>query len=90
MAKKPSPAERASEILELPQESMSGVPKLTVTGCRYAVIEHHRGLSLYTRERIEVEGVGMRLCISGTDLELAAMDREVLILRGQIVSAEFE
>ncbi|MBR4057344.1 MAG: YabP/YqfC family sporulation protein [Oscillospiraceae bacterium] len=90
MARKLSPAERASEIFELPAESFAGVPKLTVTGRRYAIVEHHRGLSLYTKERIEVEGGRVRLCISGTDLSLTAMDREVLILRGEILSAEFE
>ena len=90
MAYKPGPAERAAEILELPTESVAGVPKLTVTGCRYAVVEHHRGISLYSRERIVVEGGRLCLRINGEELEMTAMDKSVLIIRGQIYSAEFE
>lgn len=90
MAHKPGPAERAAEILDLPVESVVGVPKLTITGCRYAVVEHHRGISLYSREQIEIEGGRIRLRIRGEDLELTAMDKSVLIIRGQIFFAEFE
>ena len=90
MPQKPSLAERAAEWTDLPAEAFAGIPKLTVTGCRYAVVEGHRGISLYSRERIEVEGGRMRLRILGEDLELTAMDRETLVLRGQIFSAEFE
>lgn len=90
MAHKPGPAERAAEILDLPVESVAGVPKLTITGCRYAVVEHHRGISMYSRERIEIEGGRIRLRINGEELELTAMDKSVLIIRGQIFSTEFE
>ena len=90
MAYKPGPAERAAEIFALPAESVAGVPKLTVAGCRYAVVEHHRGISLYSRERIVVEGGRLRLRINGEELELTAMDKSVLIIRGQIYSTEFE
>ena len=90
MAQKPSPAERAAEILDLPAESMTGVPKLTVTGCRHAVIENHRGILAYSRELIEVDGGRERLRIQGEGLELTAMDKRVLIICGQIFGIEFE
>ena len=90
MATKPSPAERAAEIFDLPAESVAGVPKLTITGCRYAVVENHRGITTYSRELIEVDGGRVHLRIRGEALELTAMDRSVLIIRGQIYAAEFE
>ena len=89
MEKKPSAAERAAELLDLPLESLAGVPRLTLVGCRSAVVEHHRGLLLYERERIEIDGGRVRLRICGAELELRAMDRDVLLIRGDIVSIEY-
>ncbi len=89
MARKPGAAERAAELLDLPVESLAGVPRLTVVGCRSAVVEQHRGLLLYSPEQIEVEGGHVRLRIRGDKLRLQAMDREALLVRGDIVSVEF-
>ncbi len=89
MAKKPGAAERAAELLDLPPESVAGVPRLTVVGCRSAVVEQHRGLLLYSPEQIEIEGGRVRLRVRGEGLQLHAMDRDVLLIRGEIVSVEF-
>ena len=54
-----------------------------------ALIEDHRGLAGYSRERIEVNGGRTRLVINGEALELTAMDREALLVTGCILSVEF-
>ena len=89
MAKKPGAAERAAEWLDLPPESVAAVPRVTVVGCRSAVVEQHRGLLLYSGEQIEIDGGRVRLRVRGTDLQLQAMDRNVLLIRGEIISVEF-
>ena len=76
--------------LDLPAETVAGVPKLTVTGRRRALIENHRGLLQYSRDRIEVDGGRVRLRIRGANLQLVAMDRSDLLISGVILSAEFE
>ena len=70
--------------------SAAGLLKLTVMGRGRALIEQHRGLAGYTHERIEVLGGRTRLIINGEALELAAMDREALLVTGLILSVEFE
>lgn len=89
MARKPGAAERAAELLDLPVDSLAGVPRLTLVGSRSAVVEQHRGLLLYSPEQIEIEGGRVRLRIRGDGLRLQAMDREALLVRGEIVSVEF-
>ena len=39
-----------AERLDYPAESVTGVPKLTVTGRRRALVENHCGLLAYSRE----------------------------------------
>lgn len=82
--------EEIADRLDLPAESMAGVPKLTVTGRRRVLIENHRGLLEYSRDCIEVDGGRVRLRIRGTNLQLVAMDRSDLLISGIILSAEFE
>ena len=70
MARKPGAAERAAELLDLPVDSLAGVPRLTLVGSRSAVVEQHRGLLLYGPEQIEIEGGRVRLRIRGDGLRL--------------------
>ena len=74
--------------LSLPAEA-AGLMKVTVMGRSRALIEDHRGLAGYSRERIEVNGGRTRLVINGEALELTAMDREALLVTGRILSVEF-
>lgn len=77
-----------ADLFELPAET-AGAVKLTVTGRSRALIENHRGILEYSRERIEVAGGGTRLAVNGEALELAAMDRGALMIKGRILSVEF-
>ena len=52
-----------AERLDLPAESVAGVPKLTVTGRRRALVENHCGLLEYSHECIVVDGGRVRVCI---------------------------
>ncbi len=80
--------EDIADRLSLPAEA-AGLMKVTVMGRSRALIEDHRGLAGYTRERIEVNGGKTRLIINGEALELTAMDREALLVTGRILSVEF-
>ena len=79
----------AGDDLDLPAESVAGVPKLTVTGRRRALVENHCGLLEYSHECIVVDGGRVRVCIRGTNLQLVAMDSTALLISGTIACAEF-
>ena len=90
-----------AERLDLPAESVAGVPKLTVTGRRRALVENHCGLlalgivgaGIFAGSirdiRIVVDGGRVRVCIRGTNLQLVAMDSTALLISGTIACAEF-
>lgn len=77
-----------TDIFDLPAELVPGVPKLTLSGGSEVLIENHGGLKSYSRDCIEVRGKDLSLQIHGEDLELAAMTKTELIIRGIIVSVE--
>jgi len=77
-----------TDFFRLPAELVPGVPKLTLSGGSEALIENHGGLKSYSRDLIEVRGRNLLLQIRGEDLELAAMTKTELVLRGIIVAIE--
>lgn len=66
----------------------AGIVKVTLLGSRRALVEDHRGLVSYSRERIEINGGAHTVRIDGEGLELEAMDREALLVTGRILSVE--
>ncbi len=79
-----------AEKLGVPAEAVSGLVKVTVVGRRQATVEHHRGLLGYSAELVEVAGGRTRVRIVGGGLLLRAMDRETLVVTGNITAVEYE
>lgn len=77
-----------AERFDLPADAVAGMPKLTITGKARVVIENHKGLLEYGAERIEIGGGRLRIRIGGTGLELRAMNKDELVITGQILSVE--
>ena len=80
----------AAERLEIPAFGLHGLPRLTLTGSRQLLIEQHRGLTLYSAERIELALQRGRVRLTGQNLRLVAMDKEAVLIAGGIKSVEFE
>ena len=78
-----------AENLGLPPEAVSGTVKVTAWGRRQVTVEHHRGLLGYSGEAVEVSGGRVRVRILGSALELRAMDRETLVVTGNITAVEY-
>ena len=80
----------AAERLEIPAFGLHGLPRLTLTGSRQLLIEQHRGLTHYSAERIELALQQGRVRLTGQNLRLVAMDKEAMLIAGEIKSVEFE
>jgi sporulation protein YqfC len=82
--------DRAVETLDLPGEVLAGMPKLTVTGNRRLHIECHKGIIEYNDSLIAVNGGAVLVKIRGEGLEIVSMSAEEILIRGFVVSVEFE
>lgn len=83
-------ADDLAEKLELPSEALGAAAKLSITGGRRALIENHRGIIEYGRERIVIGTEKGRIVISGQELLLSAMNKSELLIIGEINMAEWE
>ena len=79
----------AAERLDIPLFALHGLPRLTLTGRRQLLVERHRGLTRYDPDCVELAVTGGRVRLCGAQLRLIAMDREAVLLSGEIRSLEF-
>lgn len=79
--------EDVAERFDLPAEA-AGILKATLIGGGRVLIENRRALLEYTEERVEVAGGGVRLRVLGDGLSLRAMDRDALLISGDITALE--
>jgi sporulation protein YqfC len=79
----------AAERLEIPAFGLHGLPRLTLTGDRQLLVEQHRGLRRYSSDCIELALQKGSVRLTGQNLRLVAMDKEAVLIAGEIKSVEF-
>ena len=75
---------RLAEAAAFSEEILPGVPILEIAGDNRILIERHKGVTEYGRERICVKVVYGIVCICGCGLELVRMAQEQLVISGRI------
>ena len=81
---------RMAERLDVPEDALSGAPCITVTGGVRALVEHHRGLLSYSETEVAVDCGASHILVRGDGLLLRAMNQEILLITGRVMSVELE
>ena len=81
---------RATEILELPREVVSNVPKITLTGFDELIIENFKGILEYEDFFVRIETYIGRVNVNGFNLKLNQMNDEDILVSGHIENIAFE
>ncbi len=71
---------------DLLQEALPGQPVLEVLGRERVLIENHRGILEYNREKIRVQVEKGSICICGNGMCLRLMQQAQLVIVGKIES----
>ena len=79
----------AAERLEIPTFGLHGLPRLTLTGNRQLLVEQHRGLTRYSADCIELALQKGSIRLTGKNLRLVAMDKEAVLIAGEIRCVEY-
>lgn len=72
--------------LSLQEEALPAQTVVELLGDRRILIEHHRGITEYSRQRIQARVKYGVLCVCGGDLELCKMTGDQLVIMGRIDS----
>jgi sporulation protein YqfC len=81
---------RMAEVLDLPEDIVLDVPKLTLIGNETMLIENHSGIYEYSDDIIRLNTPIGLLSIAGLDLVLKELSLERLYVTGIIYGVNFE
>lgn len=87
-ARRETVLERASVFLDVPMDTMAGLPSLELVGDRELRMENYRSILSCGKEEIHVDGGKWVLHISGRSLEIRAMREGELLITGWIDKLE--
>lgn len=76
--------EKIMAAADLQGEPLPKTPLLELNGERRVLLENHFGVTQYSSQEICVKVSYGLICISGSELELACMSRERLVIIGSI------
>lgn len=74
----------------IPPEVCDRLPVITVTGGRYASVEHHNGILQLSRQCVRLYSDAGIIRIEGKNLTVSSMDNELIRLSGGITSVKIE
>lgn len=75
---------------ELQDQPLPGLPIVELAGNRRVLIENHRGVREYSRERIGVKVKSGMVVVCGQGLELSHMTKQQLVIQGTIEGIRLE
>ncbi len=81
--------ERVSNVLAIPQEIVSDVPRLVFDSNTTAYIENYKGISEYGRESIKINTGKYIISLQGEALEIKSMTTEEVVVEGIIKAVDF-
>lgn len=70
------------DILELPQDALRDIPKITVYGARALNIENHKGIRVYSDRELIVNTSDGELIIRGTNISISSFDEQTIFVEG--------
>ncbi len=81
---------RINNLLEIPQEVSTNLPKITVVGFKQMLVENYKAILEYQDFYIRLSTEIGILNINGFELNLKEMTTDDLLITGKIDSVDFE
>jgi len=78
-----------SNILELPEDTLLGLPRITMQGTDNILIENHRGIIEYTNNKIIANTCLKPIVVCGKRLIIKNIGKDNIYIEGYIRSFEF-
>lgn len=77
-------------LLEIPQDIVFDLPRLTMLGNIELLVENHKGIVEYTPEHIRIKLERGEISISGQDMTLGDIQTEQILVGGTIHRIEYD
>jgi sporulation protein YqfC len=87
--KKPTLLERAADLMDLPADTVAGMPRIEIIGCRQFFLSNHKGVMEYEADCIAINGGRVIVRVRGEGMEIKSMSAGDMLIEGTIFGIEF-
>ncbi|MGO4372267.1 sporulation protein YqfC [Paenibacillus sp. MCAF20] len=77
-----------ADLLDMPQDVVYDLPRLTMIGDRQLYIENHRGVVHFSTDRLRLALTKGELEVTGSDLVIRTIWTEEVFIEGQIANIQ--
>jgi len=82
--------QRLAGLLEIPQDIVMDLPRITMLGNKQLLIENHKGIIEYTPSLVRIKLNQGELIISGSDLTLGNLQAEQILVEGTVEEIKYD
>ena len=82
--------QRLAGILEIPQDIVLDLPRVTMLGNKQLLIENHKGIIEYTPSLVRIKLNQGELIISGINLMLGNLQMEQILVEGTVCEIKYD
>lgn len=85
----PKVSHKLARLLDIPNEIIYDLPKLTMIGNVQLYIENHRGIIAYAPDKVRISSTIGEIIITGYSLVIKNISREEIHVEGEIFSLTY-
>ncbi|MBP2649685.1 MAG: sporulation protein YqfC [Firmicutes bacterium] len=82
--------ERLAALLEIPDDIVLDLPRITMLGNKQLLVENHKGIIEYTSPLVRIKLNNGELIITGQDLTLGNLQAEQILVEGTVTGVKYE
>jgi sporulation protein YqfC len=82
--------QRLAGILEIPQDIVLDLPRITMLGNKQLLLENHKGIIEYTPSLVRIKLEQGELIICGKDLTLGNLQVEQILVEGTVEEVKYD
>ena len=82
--------QRLAGILEIPQDIILDLPRITMLGNKQLLVENHKGIIEYTPSLVRIKLNQGELIIKGKNLELGNLQIEQILVEGTVEDLKYD
>jgi len=82
--------QRLAGILEIPQDIVLDLPRITMLGNKQLLIENHKGIIEYNPSLVRIKLNQGELIVAGKDLTLGDLQIEQILVEGTVEDVKYD
>ena len=82
--------QRLARMLDIPQDIVMDLPRITMLGNKQVLIENHKGIIEYTSSSVRIKINKGQLLINGSNLILGNLQIEQILVEGIVEEIKYE